>query len=296
MEPELVEGGFLQPGFDKLSPRYQFVREFMNDLFSLEGQTAVITGAAGLLGRQHCQALANAGANVIAADLDGAVCAAIAAELPTDSLGVALDVTEPASIGAMLERVGERYGRIHILVNNAAINDMFETPSAAAEQSRLENYPLTLWQKSLDVNVTGVFLCAQAVGSQMARQGGGSIINIASTYGIVAPDQALYRRPDGSQPFYKSPAYPTTKGAVLALTRYLAAYWGEAGVRVNSLSPGGVENGQEPYFVAQYAARTPLRRMACPDDYQGALLFLASRASAYMTGANLVVDGGWTAW
>ncbi len=268
----------------------------MNDLFSLEGQTAVITGAAGLLGRQHCRALASAGANVIVADLDGAACAAIAAELPTDSLGVVLDVTEPASIAAMMAVVGERYGRIHILVNNAAINDMFENPAAAAEQSKLENYPLALWQKSLNVNVTGVFLCAQAVGRQMAGQGGGSIINIASTYGIVAPDQALYRRPDGSQPFYKSPAYPTTKGAVLALTRYLAAYWGEAGVRVNSLSPGGVENGQEPYFVAQYAARTPLKRMACPDDYHGALLFLASRASAYMTGANLVVDGGWTAW
>lgn len=202
------------------------------------------------------------------ADLDRAACAAIAAELPTDSLGGVLDVTDLASIAALMEVVGVRYGRIHILVNNAAINDRFENPAAAAEQSKLENYPLALWQKSLDVNVTGVFLCAQAVG----------------------------RRPDGSQPFYKSPAYPTTKGAVLALTRYLAAYWGEAGVRVNSLSPGGVENGQEPYFVAQYAARTPLKRMACPDDYHGALLFLASRASAYMTGANLVVDGGWTAW
>lgn len=268
----------------------------IKELFSLEGQTAVITGAVGLLGRQHCRALAAAGANVIVADVDGAACAALAAELPTDSLGVVLDVTEPASIAALMERVGARYGRIHILVNNAAINDRFENPTAAAEQSKLENYPLELWQKSLNVNVTGVFLCAQAVGHQMAQQGGGSIINIASTYGLVAPDQALYRRPDGSQPFTKSPAYPTTKGAVLALTRYLAAYWGEAGVRVNSLSPGGVENGQEPYFVAQYAARTPLKRMACADDYHGALLFLASRASAYMTGANLVVDGGWTAW
>jgi NAD(P)-dependent dehydrogenase (short-subunit alcohol dehydrogenase family) len=268
----------------------------MNDLFSLTNQTAVVTGAAGLLGQQHCLALANAGANVIAADLDEAACRAITQSLPTDSTGFYLDVTSPETIQEALALAVAKYGRIHILVNNAAINDKFEDPAAAAEQSRLENYPLALWQRSLDVNITGVFLCAQTFGRHMAQQGGGSIINIASTYGLVAPDQSLYRRPDGSQPFYKSPAYPTTKGAVIALTRHMAAYWGQAGVRVNALSPGGVENKQEPYFIRQYAARTPLGRMACPDDYQGAVVFLASQASAYMTGANLVVDGGWTTW
>ena len=153
------------------------------------------------------------------------------------------------SVVNLKEKILNEFDRIDVLVNNAAINDMFENPQAAAEQSKFENYPLEMWKKSLDVNVTGMFLCSQVIGSEMAKKGSGSIINIASTYGIVAPDQSLYKKPDGTQSFYKSAAYPVTKGAVISFTRFLAAYWGNKGVRVNTLSPGGVENKQDKYFI-----------------------------------------------
>ncbi|MEZ4516563.1 MAG: SDR family oxidoreductase [Chloroflexota bacterium] len=267
-----------------------------SNLFSLAGKTAIVTGALGLIGRRHCEALAAAGANVVVTDINPEGCAEFAATLPVRSIGRSLDVTSEASLVTLRNAVLAEFGHIDVLVNNAAINDMFESPALAAEKSRFENYPLEMWQQSMDVNVTGIFLCSQILGTPMAEQGKGSIINVASTYGIMAPDQSLYLTPDGRQPFYKSPAYPTTKGAVISFTRFLAAYWGHAGVRVNTLSPGGVENNQDDYFVSNYARRTMLDRMAYPTDYQGAVVFLASDASAYMTGANLVVDGGWTAW
>jgi NAD(P)-dependent dehydrogenase (short-subunit alcohol dehydrogenase family) len=268
------------------------------ELFSLKGKTAIVTGALGLLGRQHCIALGEAGAQVIAADVNTDKGREFASEIESQSglspMVTTADITDPNSVEALKRAVLERYGAIDILVNNAAVDDVFLPTSADAP--RLENYPLEMWRRALDVNLTGTFLCSQIIGSEMARAGQGSVINIASTYGVVAPDQSIYRHPDGSQTFFKSPVYPATKGAVISLTRYLATYWGGAGVRVNSLSPGGVENSQEAYFVENYSSRTPLGRMARPTDYRGAILFLASDASSYMTGANLVVDGGWTAW
>jgi NAD(P)-dependent dehydrogenase (short-subunit alcohol dehydrogenase family) len=270
-----------------------------NDLFSLEGRVAVVTGALGLLGREHCRALASAGATVVATDLPGTDTASLAASLTRDTgrraESACLDVTRRESAEELLETVLSNFERLDVLVNNAGINDRFEAP-AASGTSRFENYPLEAWNRMLAVNVTGAFLCSQVLGAEMARRGAGSIINVASSYGVVAPDQSLYREPDGSQAFWKSPAYPASKAALLSLTRFLAAYWGATGVRVNALSPGGVANGQDGAFQERYAARTPLGRMAEREDYRGAIVFLASDASAYMTGANLIVDGGWTAW
>lgn len=270
------------------------------DIFSLHGKVAVVTGAAGLLGVCHCHALAAAGATVVATDLRDEPCQLLARQLwethGSRALGLAADVADPASVRVLRDQVLKLCGRIDVLINNAALNEKVEDPLASGDVLRFENFPLELWEDAFRVNVTGTFLTCQVLGSEMARQGSGSIVNIASTYATVAPDQSLYRQADGTQTFWKSAAYPATKGAVLALTRFLASYWGRSGVRVNALSPGGVENGQERGFVARYAERTPLGRMAKPTDYAGALVFLASEASAYMTGGNLIVDGGWTAW
>jgi NAD(P)-dependent dehydrogenase (short-subunit alcohol dehydrogenase family) len=264
------------------------------DLFSLEGKVAIVTGACGLLGTQHCEALAAAGAKVVAADLDEGAPAKVAAGLGSGHLGIGMDVTDVESLQAARGRVLQAYGRIDVLVNNAAINDMFENPLLAGKQSMFEHYPLEMWDRSWKVNVSGVFLCSQVLGGVMAERGSGSIINIASTYGIVAPDQRIYRNEAGEQTFFKSPAYPVTKSAVIGFTKFLASYWGNKGVRVNALSPGGVENSQDEFFKNNYSNKTLLGRMAAPSDYKGAIVFLASDASAYMTGANLVVDGGWT--
>ncbi len=266
------------------------------EIFSLKNKIAIVTGAAGLLGKQHCNALAEAGANIIAVDLDETKADEIVKNYSVKSFGIGIDITNKKSVSDLKEKVLKEFGRIDILVNNAAINDMFENPTAAAELSKFENYPLELWQKSLDVNITGTFLCSQIIGTEMAKTGKGSIINIASTYGIVAPDQSLYKDEKGIQNFYKSASYPVTKGAVISFTKFLASYWGKKGVRVNSLSPGGVQNNQEKYFINNYSQKTPLGRMAQPTDYKGAIIFLASDASGYMTGANLIIDGGWTAW
>lgn len=266
------------------------------ELFSLKGRVAVVTGALGLIGKNHCKALSEAGANVIVCDLNEIKCKEFASTLAEKSLGVGVDITKKESILNLKDEIIKKFSKVDILVNNAALNDSFENPQAAAEQSMFENYPLELWQNSLNVNVTGMFLCSQIIGTMMAERGSGSIINIASTYGISAPDQSIYKNDKGEQTFYKSASYPVAKGAVIMFTKFLAAYWGEKGVRVNTLSPGGVENNQEDFFVKNYSAKTPLGRMARPNDYKGALVFLASDASNYMTGANLVVDGGWTSW
>lgn len=264
--------------------------------FSLENKVAIVTGALGLLGKNHCKALADAGANVIVTDINERKCKHLAAKLSSPSLGIFLDVTNCESIYKVLDQVLLNFGKVDILINNAAINDMVESPKNKPEESKFENYSINNWKKSLDVNLTGTFLCSQIIGGEMARQKFGNIINIASTYGVVAPNQDLYKDENGKQFFYKPPAYSVTKGGIISFTKYLAAYWAEKNIRVNSISPGGVKNKQDKYFIQKYSDRTPLKRMAKPTDYTGTLIYLASDSSSYMTGENIIVDGGWTIW
>jgi NAD(P)-dependent dehydrogenase (short-subunit alcohol dehydrogenase family) len=266
------------------------------DQYSLLNKTALVTGSCGLLGREHCKALSDAGASVVVTDIDPALCEKVADGLQGPATAISMDVSSESSIKDVAKMVTAEFGQIDILVNNAALNEKVESLDHSSMPITFEEYSLENWDQQLKVNLTGVFLCCQIFGSKMAELGYGNIINIASTYALQAPDQTLYLDDGGCQRFIKSPAYPVTKAAVLSLTRYLAAYWGRIGVRVNSLTPGGVQNGQEDWFVCNYNQRTPLGRMAQPTDYRGALVFLASDASAYMTGANLVVDGGWTIW
>ena len=268
--------------------------------FDISGRTVIVTGGAGLLGREYGRALASAGARVVLADIDGSRVEAIAAELRTDCgtvVGVAVDVADEVSVSELVRTTLATFGRVDGLVNNAALDPKVDRDRNAQLAVPFENYPLELWNRALAVNLTGMFLCTREVAPLMLAQKRGVIVNISSTYGMVGPDQRIYESddPDAPQEF-KPVAYPVTKSGVLGFTRYLAAYWAGTGIRVNTLTPGGVLNEQPSEFVRRYSARTPLGRMADRDEYCGALLFLLSDASSYMTGSNLVVDGGWTAW
>jgi len=266
--------------------------------FDLRGRTAVVTGGAGILGKKICAGLASFGADVAVVDLDGKAARALARALTEQygisSVGIACDVSVPDEVRAMVETVVERFGEIHILHNNAASKssdlDAFFAP--------FEEYSLDQWRQVMSVNIDGMFLVAQAVGKQMIRQGkGGSIIQTASIYGLVAPDQRIY---EGShymgRPINTPAVYSASKAAVIGLTKYLATYWANHGIRVNALTPGGMESGQNETFQANYSSRVPLGRMGQPDELVGAVVYLASDASSYVTGQNIVVDGGWTVW
>jgi NAD(P)-dependent dehydrogenase (short-subunit alcohol dehydrogenase family) len=268
--------------------------------FSLTGRVAIITGGAGLLGVHHAQAIAAAGGIPVLADLrrDDAEerAAEVAASSGGKALGLECDVTRSDSVEALLDVVMARLGRVDILVNNAANNPKVETPGQSF--SRLEQFPQEQWDADLDVGLKGPFLCARIIGGMLAAQKRGVIINISSEYGIIAPDQRLYRDeslPDEQQPV-KPVTYSVVKAGLHGLTLYLATYWADAGVRVNTISLGGVESGQPAGFLARAASRIPMGRMAQPYDFQGALVYLCSDAAAFVTGANLVVDGGKTIW
>jgi NAD(P)-dependent dehydrogenase (short-subunit alcohol dehydrogenase family) len=269
--------------------------------FSLKGQTALVTGGIGLLGKEFCRTLAQAGAAVVIADLNAEASAGYADELRQEgfqALGVGVDVTDPDSVHRMVEAAVKTFGRLDVLVCSAALDPKVEPGSAGVVRGggTFEDYPLEKWKQALDVNLTGLFLCAQASVKQMLIQDHGSMIFLCSTYGLAGPDQRIYRKPGQDTQSFKPVYYSVTKAGVLGLVRYLATYYAGRNIRANALTPGGVYNNHDEIFVQNYAARTVMGRMAKRDEMNGALLYLASDASSYMTGSNLVVDGGWTAW
>ncbi len=270
-----------------------------NHPFDLTGRCAVVTGGGGILGKGFCQVLAAYGARVAVLDVNEsaaeATVDAIREAIPaSELLPLGCDVANPEQVSSAIRQVVRQFGGIDILHNNAA--------SKGSDLQRFfdpfETYSLTTWREVMAVNVDGMFLMAQAVGQQMVKQGrGGSIVQTASVYGVVAPDQRIY---EGSQymgmPINTPAVYSASKAAVVGLTKYLASYWGHQGIRVNTLTPGGVESGQNDLFSKRYSARVPLGRMANAGDMESALLYLASDASMYVTGQNLIVDGGLTCW
>lgn len=260
---------------------------------SLDNKVCLVTGALGLLGKEFCMSLWEAGATVIATDLDQKSCDDFASGFPSRMIGKSLNLLDSKAVSEVGEFVSKNFKALDVLVNNAALNDKVEGGGGIPP---FEGYPLELWENQWRVNATGVFLTCQIFGTQMARYKKGSIINIASTYGICAPDQRLYQKQNGHQEFFKSIAYGATKAAVLSMTQYLSCYWGHLGLRVNAISPGGIANKQDQEFTEKYSQKTPLRRLGQVSEISGALIYLASSESSYMTGQNLVIDGGWTQW
>ena len=271
-------------------------------LFSLQDRVAIITGGGGMLGFQHAAAIAELGGHPVLLDIvENALTAnaqRLEAEFGRSVLALRVDITKLESVQQSMEQVLAHHGRIDILINNAARNPKIED-SSEINFSRLENFPSEQWQMDIDVCLGGAFNCSKVYGAHMANSGnGGVIVNIASDLGVIAPDQRLYQvagRPDHLQPV-KPVTYSVVKHGIIGLTKYLATYWCDKGVRCNALSPGGVYANQDDVFVRNLTRLIPMGRMAQPDEYRGAIAFLCSDASAYMNGQNLVVDGGRTTW
>lgn len=273
----------------------------VRDLYDLKGRVAVITGGGGLLGPMHAAAIAESGGVPVLVDIDEAratdKAAQVRAATGADVGAVRVDVTDPADVARLAQAVEQRWGPVHILINNAA-NDPKVTDGDEQLLTRLENLPLERWRRDFDVGVTGALLCSQVMGGAMARRGAGVILNVSSDLGIVAPDQRLYRKEgvaEERQPV-KPVTYSVVKHAVIGLTRYLATYWAHRGVRANAIAPGGVFADQPAPFLHEVTQRIPMGRLANVDDYKGAVAFLCSDASSYMTGAVVVIDGGRSVW
>lgn len=271
--------------------------------FDLTGRIALITGGAGMLGVEHAAALLEIGATVILTDISKASLEAARAALvrDVDSSRVLIremDVSRLDEITETARELGKSGRRVNILVNNAAIDPKVQAEDGLLERSRLESFPLSQWELQMKVGLTGAFLCSQVFGSVMATDGSGVILNIASDLSVLSPDQRLYRKeecPEDLQPV-KPVTYSVIKAGLIGLTRYLATYWADRGVRSNALSPGGVFNGQSEEFVRRLTSLIPIGRMAARDEYRAAVQFLCSDASAYLNGQNIVMDGGRSVW
>lgn len=270
----------------------------VQSLFDLSGRVAIVTGGVGLLGSHHATILAAAGANVVLLDLERTSPWVHAEKLQAthgpECLGLAADITSEESLLGVRDAILEKFGHIDILINNAANNPKVEATSESKPWSRLENFPLDVWNADIAVGLTGAFLCSRIFGAEMARRSRGVIVNVASDLGVIAPDQRLYRKeglPEDQQPV-KPVTYSVVKTGLIGLTRYLSTYWTAQQIRVNAISPGGVFANQPEEFTSRLHQLIPMGRMARQDEYEGAILFLCSDASSYMTGHNLVVDGG----
>ena len=269
-----------------------------HNLFNLKDKNAIVTGGTGLLGKKFCKGLAEFGANVAVIDLVEYEVNKFAEELEElygiKAVGIGCNVSVQEEVNSMVSKVVQEFGEINILHNNAAT----KSDNLQAFFAPFEDYSLEVWKQVMSVNIDGMFLVSQAAGKQMIIQGkGGSIIQTSSIYGIMGPDQRIY---EGSmymgRPINTPAVYSVSKAAVLGLTKYLATYWADKGIRVNTLTPGGNESGQNEEFKKRYADRVPLGRMGQPDEMVGALIYLASDASSYVTGQNIIVDGGLSTW
>ncbi len=267
-------------------------------VFRLDDDVAVVTGALGRLGPVWVEALIHAGAKVAALDLPTSEPSAAFEALvdrvnSTRLFRVDCDITDRSTVETALKKVASQLGVPTVLVNNAGLD---QPPDQPGSRYRVSELPVELFSQMVAVNLTGTFLVTQVIGGEMASRGRGSVVNIGSLYASVSPDQRFYDHLTGDPPFVKTPAYGASKAAVVNLTKYFATLWGPQGVRVNTLSPGGVKASQDERFLVKYGQRVPLGRMAESGDLGGPLVFLASEASAYVTGINLRVDGGFTAW
>ena len=272
------------------------------EAFSLKQRVVLITGGAGLLGPRHAAAIAESGGKAVILDKNQQaiedVLEKFRSKFNEQVEGICCDITKEDSIQRALEEILKRCGRVDALINNAANDPKVTSGAESKALMRLENMPLKVWEADVQVGLTGAFLCSRVVGCHLASHGGGVILNIASDLALIAPDQRLYRQdglPNELQPV-KPITYSVVKAGLLGLTRYLATYWAEKGVRVNAICPGGVYNGQDDEFVKRLTSLIPMNRMADLDEYKPAIVFLLSDASRYMTGAIIAMDGGRTAW